>query len=331
MAPRIHHEDPAGRRQCLGGQAAPAEWPSGVPLLSGGWQPASGLAAHDVSFQPIAEQPGRTSRHRPADRARHHAAGGGLRTPAWPRAGRGCGTSTPPRPGTPTFHGRRPGPPQRGTPMIPDSPGTPAPAAESGPVCYLIHFDRRYQHAGHYLGFTEDLDARLHEHRSGRGARLMEVITDAGIGWHVTRTWPGGRDRERALKDLHAGPKLCPDCTPAPLPVKTGRAAQPLPGPRRLTPESMTTTTRPPADYYAHGEQLGRNFLRGRDTETASQLAAAFAYITGPYRAAGQHTAGQAEMHRGFQETITRELERRGADERSAALEEPGAELEAAG
>jgi len=53
---------------------------------------------------------------------------------------------------------------------------------------YLIHFSEAYQHARHYLGFTDDLDARLEAHRSGHGARLMAVIQSAGITWRCVRT-----------------------------------------------------------------------------------------------------------------------------------------------
>src|SRR5262249_60539998 len=54
---------------------------------------------------------------------------------------------------------------------------------------YLIHFNQKYHHAGHYIGLTDDLDARLECHTSGNGARLMEVITSAGITWQLARTW----------------------------------------------------------------------------------------------------------------------------------------------
>jgi predicted GIY-YIG superfamily endonuclease len=42
---------------------------------------------------------------------------------------------------------------------------------------YLLHFDQRYEHAGHYTGWAEDLDHRQAQHQQGRGARLVEVIT----------------------------------------------------------------------------------------------------------------------------------------------------------
>ena len=93
---------------------------------------------------------------------------------------------------------------------------------------YLIHFDQAIaDHARHYLGWASDLAARLEAHRAGRGARLMEVCKDRGITWHVSRTWEGTRERERAIKDRAESPRLCPDCTPAPRPVAKGRSASP--------------------------------------------------------------------------------------------------------
>ena len=37
---------------------------------------------------------------------------------------------------------------------------------------YLIHFAPAYKHAKHYLGYAEDIDARLQAHRDGHGAGL---------------------------------------------------------------------------------------------------------------------------------------------------------------
>lgn len=77
---------------------------------------------------------------------------------------------------------------------------------------YLIHFDRPYKHARHYLGSAKDLNARIEEHRAGRGARLIRVIQQAGITWRVARTWEGGRLLEYCLKARKNGPRLCPLC-----------------------------------------------------------------------------------------------------------------------
>jgi predicted GIY-YIG superfamily endonuclease len=77
---------------------------------------------------------------------------------------------------------------------------------------YLIHFARAYRHARHYLGYADDLDARIKQHRAGRGSRLLQVINQAGIGWDVVRTWEGDRSLERRLKGWHTGVALCPIC-----------------------------------------------------------------------------------------------------------------------
>jgi predicted GIY-YIG superfamily endonuclease len=77
---------------------------------------------------------------------------------------------------------------------------------------YLLHFDKPYKHARHYLGSTKNLKIRLAEHRAERGARLMEVISQAGISFTLARTWRGGRKVERRLKNQKNAPKLCPIC-----------------------------------------------------------------------------------------------------------------------
>jgi predicted GIY-YIG superfamily endonuclease len=79
---------------------------------------------------------------------------------------------------------------------------------------YLIHFATAYKQARHYLGSTDDLAERIERHRAGNGARLMEVITTAGIQWEVVRTWKGSRKDERKLKNQHNTPRLCPVCNP---------------------------------------------------------------------------------------------------------------------
>ena len=85
-------------------------------------------------------------------------------------------------------------------------------------MVYLLHFERPYHHARHYIGFARSADTlpkRIKHHRQGSGARLMEVIAAAGIGFEHVRTWPDGdRTFERRLKDQKHGPRLCPVCNP---------------------------------------------------------------------------------------------------------------------
>jgi predicted GIY-YIG superfamily endonuclease len=84
-------------------------------------------------------------------------------------------------------------------------------------VIYLLHFSRPYQHARHYTGWTgDDVLDRLERHATGRGARLMEVIHQAGIGFILARTCEGTRFTERAIKNDGGAVRYCPLCTPRP-------------------------------------------------------------------------------------------------------------------
>lgn len=119
-------------------------------------------------------------------------------------------------------------------------------------VCYEVCWaGTPYAHAGHYLGFVyadDDLswatDAglaeigaalhtrvgwrrqitpfqsaglcrRLADHRAGRGAKLLAVVTAAGIEFELVRLWHGTREgHEKYLKDLNDRVSLCPQCHP---------------------------------------------------------------------------------------------------------------------
>jgi predicted GIY-YIG superfamily endonuclease len=77
---------------------------------------------------------------------------------------------------------------------------------------YLLHFDRPYKHARHYLGWADDLARRLAVHGTRQGARLLQVLRAEGIGWQLARTWPGTRDRERQIKNMGGLSRCCPMC-----------------------------------------------------------------------------------------------------------------------
>ena len=84
---------------------------------------------------------------------------------------------------------------------------------------YLLHFSGRlgnpanpYAMAQHYIGTARDLSERLAEHRAGMGAKITAAAIQRGIDFDVVRTWPGGRDVERRLKNRKEGPRLCPTC-----------------------------------------------------------------------------------------------------------------------
>ncbi len=95
-----------------------------------------------------------------------------------------------------------------------------------GGVVYLIHLERPYRHARHYLGFTADLSRRISEHRCGAGSPLLRAAGSVGIDFEVVRTWPGDRRLERRLHNYKNTPaRLCPVCRGETSPA-TG---QPLP------------------------------------------------------------------------------------------------------
>ncbi len=77
---------------------------------------------------------------------------------------------------------------------------------------YLLHFDHPYKHARHYVGWARNVKRRLAEHAAGRGARLLEVVKAAGIGWQLARMWPGSRARERQIKRQGGHARHCPMC-----------------------------------------------------------------------------------------------------------------------
>jgi len=78
---------------------------------------------------------------------------------------------------------------------------------------YLLHFERPYVHARHYLGWTGgNLEVRLDAHAAGNGARLLAVVASAGIAWNLARVWPGTRARERQIKRQGGLSRCCPLC-----------------------------------------------------------------------------------------------------------------------
>lgn len=83
-------------------------------------------------------------------------------------------------------------------------------------MVYLLCFDKKFKHARHYIGFAESeftFENRLRHHKKGRGSRLMDAVTKAGIDFKVSRTWANGdRNFERKLKNRKNAAKLCPLC-----------------------------------------------------------------------------------------------------------------------
>src|SRR5260370_3554788 len=58
---------------------------------------------------------------------------------------------------------------------------------------YLIHLDHALKHAKHYLGFSEDVQDRVQQHRNVRGATFMKAIIKEVTTVHVSRICDGDR------------------------------------------------------------------------------------------------------------------------------------------
>jgi len=87
--------------------------------------------------------------------------------------------------------------------------------------CYLLHFDRPYKHARHYLGFSKTLETmkrRIDTHTNatagdGQNHRLLVKVREEGIGFTVSRIWEEAtRQDERRWKRNGGGARLCPIC-----------------------------------------------------------------------------------------------------------------------
>jgi predicted GIY-YIG superfamily endonuclease len=147
----------------------------------------------------------------------------------------------------------------------PSSPASSSSGRHPYGTVYLLHFDQRYEHAGHYTGWAEDLDRRLAEHLGGRAARLIEVITQAGIGFRLARTWPGvTRARERQLKRQGGASRYCPIC-------QADRKARGLP---RRPPHNQRAT---PGNSSRNGDRPARQWTPAVPTRgTRPERVAAF-------------------------------------------------------
>jgi hypothetical protein len=149
-------------------------------------------------------------------------------------------------------------------------PGGREPATTAGTTtCYLLHFDRPLgppgasakNTASHYTGSTADLQARLAEHEKGQGARLLQVAKAAGITWRLARTWPGGRDRERQLKNQGGASRRCPECGVKP---RSGTGAR----------KQAAALNQPEPDEGAQAQDTGQSPEHARPAWVRAPLAA---------------------------------------------------------
>jgi hypothetical protein len=97
-------------------------------------------------------------------------------------------------------------------------------------VVYLVHLDRPLilsgYKFGHYLGKAGPgrLQARMVDHRLGRGSKFLRLAAHQGITWHLARVWPatkreyqqlminGLAREERRIKAMGGASRSCPSC-----------------------------------------------------------------------------------------------------------------------
>lgn len=85
---------------------------------------------------------------------------------------------------------------------------------------YLIHFEKPYKRAQHYLGYTTlQLEERMNRHHSDNGAKLLIAVNSVGIDWSPVRIWKcssaeEARWLEKKLKSHKKAQNLCPICNP---------------------------------------------------------------------------------------------------------------------
>ena len=89
---------------------------------------------------------------------------------------------------------------------------------------YIIHFDEKFHHAGHYIGFALNVEGRLYYHKKGTGSKLLAALNRAGIGYKIVRVLAGDRNLERKLKNKKNTAALCPICQKAHLLARNQRA-----------------------------------------------------------------------------------------------------------
>jgi hypothetical protein len=195
-------------------------------------------------------------------------------------------------------------------------------AANYGPergTTYLIHFSRRYQHAGHYTGWTDKpVLARFAEHLAGKGAVLTRAAVRAGIGLTLARTWENTtKDREDSLKHQGGARRFCPECGVKP-------AASRLPSdtpPQRLsvyelerlgttsdgTPLPVATTCPSPAAAPDKAAPKEEDPMFGRDKRAAARAEAARQAEADALFAEADRWADLAGEPPDFRQQITRE------------------------
>lgn len=81
-------------------------------------------------------------------------------------------------------------------------------------VVYLIHLERPLGNGKqkHYVGYTEDFEKRISQHRSNEGSQFLKAANEQGINWIVVRVWRDAtlEDERRIKHQTTRG--TCPVC-----------------------------------------------------------------------------------------------------------------------
>lgn len=82
---------------------------------------------------------------------------------------------------------------------------------------YVIHFDTKYKHAGHYTGIAINPTERFEAHCKGRGARLTEIAAGNNINMRISilKSFNGfskAHKEEKRHKNLGGARRYCPIC-----------------------------------------------------------------------------------------------------------------------
>jgi hypothetical protein len=92
-------------------------------------------------------------------------------------------------------------------PALPDSPSPPE------GFIYLLHWYHRSGRVEHYIGWTQDLEARLKAHYSGSGGcPTTRRYRRASMRGKLVRLWRGTMWGERKLQQALSFPLDCPVC-----------------------------------------------------------------------------------------------------------------------
>jgi predicted GIY-YIG superfamily endonuclease len=97
---------------------------------------------------------------------------------------------------------------------------------------YLFHFNaplgnlaNRRAQAQHYLGFSDDYEARIAKQLAGKGAKIVAAALKQGLIFEIYH-WPAPLATEKLIKRTKKTALYCPACAAA-----AGRKPRPLPTP----------------------------------------------------------------------------------------------------